>query len=179
MSGMICISSRLRSSTADSGGYAEPVYRLIVWCWVMRIWAAIFVAVMSVATGGPLRCPCQVKAMFEGMTSLAAVPKPKSEKAPRHPCTCHAHQQEEQHGPNEPRPEPNCPTCPHGPGVDLVPPVAAGERTAGERSFGETTFGYASVSLAATTISLRRSPAFIEPNSSPPEQLRYCHAFRS
>ncbi|MBX9582895.1 MAG: hypothetical protein K2X87_21515 [Gemmataceae bacterium] len=145
---------------------------------VMRLVAAIIAAVMSVTTGGPLRCPCHLVARLR--TEPAAVPVPQSavERPADRCCGCKTNR-EPRPEPTDPRPAPH-PPCPHGPGIDLVPPLATGERVVGGHGSGDQAVtapgdGHDCPSAWGLDPPL---PVPVAVAASPHDQLRYCHAFR-
>ncbi|MBA4065734.1 MAG: hypothetical protein C0501_18850 [Isosphaera sp.] len=154
----------------------------------MRRVAAIIVAVLPVLTGGPLRCPCQLAALFADHVQSALVvltPRPTSvEDEPGRyrgeRCSCKSHRGPALPGqPTERPPAPGVP-CQHCPNVDLVLAVTIGERLAGDRDPGDMT---APPFEAAQTVPLTRRPdawslAVPELTSAAPDRLRYCHSFR-
>lgn len=150
----------------------------------MRAAAAIIAAILSVFAGGPLRCPCQLAAVFESRppTTRSHQTAPTDNEAVRCGCrhsSCQTQKEsvgqaqptEQQHAPQVP--------CEHRPGVDLVLPGGGGERASGERATGEVTaapFECAhalSVPQPATQLPVPRHLT-----TSAPDRLRYCHSFR-
>ncbi len=99
----------------------------------MRILAAIIAALMSVTTGGPLRCPCQLAKLGPpvGWPCQETAAQPP---APTHQCGCKTHTTDERRAPADDRPGGHPPgdhaPCHHGPVADLAAPAAA-ERPAG------------------------------------------------
>lgn len=149
----------------------------------MRAAVAILAAVMSVTTGGPLRCPCYLVALLNGGTAVAAPPADCPLPTPTPCCPCKAHREADEpksaEGSTPERtPHPSAP-CNHGPGIDLVAPTASGERLAGE---SET--GHGTLALSAERLDLSPSHADLvrtllpDPPSSAHSPLRYCHSFR-
>lgn len=143
----------------------------------MRSLVAILAAVMAVTTGGPLRCPCHIAALLRANSAARAVQSP-AEKPIERRCGCKAHG-EPQPGPTTPRPSPDHPPCQHGPGLDLAPPLAACERVGGGFDWGDP----AAVTDNAGRISAAwgvhpHLPVPVTLAASPPDPLRYCHAFR-
>ncbi len=151
--------------------------------------AAIIVAVLSVFTGGPFRCPCRLVALFadRAPTVLTAQPAPAASEPDRcggERCSCKPHRVPALPGqPPERTPEqlpaPGVP-CQHCPNVDLIPAVTIGERLAGDRDPGDLT---AAPHDAAPADPLTRRPdalplAAPELTSAAPDRLRYCHSFR-
>lgn len=144
--------------------------------------AAIIVAVLSVLTGGPLRCPCRLVALFADcvLTDQPASVEGEADRCGGERCSCKPHREPalpEQ--PPERLPAPGVP-CQHCPNVDLVPPVTIGERLEGDRDPGDMT---AVPHDAAPADPLTRRPdalplAVPELTSSAPDRLRYCHSFR-
>ena len=149
----------------------------------MRLVAAIIAAVMSVATGGPLRCPCQLAALLRDtpctdQSASAVRTLPTTPPSALHSgCGCKTHTTDDEQPPAEhqpDRPEP----CNHGPGIDLVAPSTV-ERQAGDSELGNPL----SVPSGGAAASPCRVPdtSFVssaEIDSSPPARLRYCHSFR-
>lgn len=151
--------------------------------------AAIIVAVLSVLTGGPLRCPCRLVALFADRVPTVLTAQPTSvegepDRCGGERCSCKSHREPalpEQPPERTPErlPAPGVP-CQHCPNVDLVPPVTIGERLAGDRDPGDMT---AAPHDAAPADPLTRRPdalplAVPELTSSAPDRLRYCHSFR-
>src|SRR6188768_2021002 len=93
----------------------------------MRAVTAIVAAVLSVTTGGPLRCPCQYAALLRP-TPVPTKASPRAAEPPCRTCPCHAHQEPDSPAPAAPEPGPGHPPCPHGPGVDVTPPPAGSDR---------------------------------------------------
>lgn len=145
----------------------------------MRVVATIIAAVMSVTTGGPLRCPCHLLALLRTEPAVARTAQPLVERPTGDCCGCKSHR-EPQPEPTDPRPAPHHPACPHGPGIDLVPPLATGERVTGGHESGTSAvmaLGDSHAYLLAWGYeSPRPMPAAFA--ASPPDRLRYCHAFR-
>ena len=144
----------------------------------MRLAAAILATVMSVTTGGPLRCPCHLLALLRTGPSTVVAP-PAAEQEASGGCGCRVHR-EPQPEPTDQRPRPHRPPCPHGPGVDLLPPLSTGERVVGGHDSGDPVVTLPGHGYAPTTASSYDSAvsAHVTPAASPPDRLRYCHAFR-
>lgn len=145
----------------------------------MRRVAAIIAAVMSVTTGGPLRCPCHLIALLQPECCAAPVAQPAAERPVEHCCGCKAHRAP-QPEPTDPQPSPHRPPCPHVPGIDLVPPHAPGERAASGHELGDPAVmalggGHVSASARASD---SPPPVPVTLAASPPDRLRYSHAFR-
>ena len=154
----------------------------------MRQVAAIIAAVLSVLTGGPLRCPCQLAAHFADYAHAASIvltPRPSSvEGKPGHRggerCSCKTHRGPALPGqPTERPPAPGVP-CQHCPNVDLALAVTLGERLAGDRDPSDMT---AAPLEAAQTVPLTCPPdalslAVPQLTSAAPDRLRFCHSFR-
>lgn len=146
----------------------------------MRRVLAVIAAVMSVATGGPLRCPCQLAALFlDGSSSRetsARIPPPAP---PSHPsgCKCQGHVHDDEPAPTEERrdhPEP----CNHGPGVDLLTPATA-DRQAGDSGSDGHAVAVSHFVPALSVVTEADAPARpLKSDFSPPDCLRFCHAFR-
>lgn len=148
----------------------------------MRAAVAILAAVMSVTTGGPLRCPCYLVTMLKG-TAVIVPPAECPLPTPAAGCSCKGHREADEPKPSEERapdktPHPTAP-CNHGPGVDLLAPTASGERLTGGDETGQST-------LALSVERLDLSPSHAgavravlpDPPSSVRDPLRYCHSFR-
>lgn len=151
----------------------------------MRLAVAIIVAVMSVVTGGPLRCPCQLAVLFNNrlptappsqVTRLAA----ESERCSSRQCPCKSHQTPvDPERPAERTPVPGAP-CEHCPNFDLSLPVGNGDRLQTDRD----TDDFASAPFAREThVFLTASPDTLVNASGSitswaPDRLRYCHSFR-
>ena len=151
----------------------------------MRASVAIIAAVMSVTTGGPLRCPCQLAALFPGnqfppgaACDTEAYPAIPAENE-KHCCSCIKHHEPERPAPTKPTQAPDAP-CEHGLGADLVPLVANGERVAGDLNPGDPVFALAGRSYPFLKASVQpvAIPTLSGSLSGHPDQLRYCHAFR-
>ena len=149
----------------------------------MRSLAAILAAVMSVTTGGPLRCPCQFAALFENQerVSCADAPPPVQAANEKHCCSCNRHHEPEEPSPAQPKRTPASPPCQHAPAIDLAPPLVGGERTAGEYEPGGLNFA-ADIETSLGLLAFRPDAPLPLPSnldSAPPDQLKYCHSFRS
>lgn len=140
----------------------------------MRAVAAIIVAVMSVTTGGPFRCPCQLAALFKERACNTEATRPAPPVSEKHGCSCKHHSETERPAPSEPKPAPGVP-CEHGPKIDLVPPFAGGDRDLDDSVFADPGRSHA---LPLTPVPPATSPDTPAPLSSPSDRLRYCHAFR-
>lgn len=150
----------------------------------MRAVVAIIVAVMSVATGGPLRCPCQFAALFRTATCVpesasAARTAPTPQPAAQHSgCGCKSHTAADEQPPEERQPAQPEP-CKHGPGIDLVPPTTL-DRQSGD--LGAEGIPSAAVSdgfllcLALVRHDFTTRPAGSD--ASLPTRLRFSCAFR-
>lgn len=149
----------------------------------MRSGATIIAAVLSVFTGGPLRCPCQLAALFESypptvLTPHAATQEDEAGRSEKHRCSCKTHREPappEQ--PIEQKPTPGVP-CQHCPGVDLVPPVATGERLASDRDLGDWSAAFPDAAFPQTHRPDTLHPVTHLMTTSAPDRLRYCHSFR-
>ena len=144
----------------------------------MRFWAAILAAVMSVTTGGTLRCPCQFAALCERATSHERTSQVHTESPAEHRCPCHAHQDSEPPCPAEEEPHEPVPSCPHGPGLDLATPTTVGERTGTD---GEPTVASLAESVPAILVALPTQPVTrsqLAVDCSQSHRLRYSHSFR-
>lgn len=142
----------------------------------MRVLTAIVAAVLSVTTGGSLRCPCQLAQVFRPAAAVA--PVALADKSPCRSCPCHSHEEPESPAPTAPQPGPRCPACPHCLSLDLTPPPAGGDRGVDDQ------LGDAAADLdlprtgpvgGATAARVVRTDGAHPP---PPDHLRYCHAFR-
>ena len=150
----------------------------------MRRAAAIIAAVLSVFPGGPLRCPCQLAALFENRAATVLIPQPapaddEAGGCENQRCSCKTHREPAGPEPTEKTPAPGVP-CQHCPNIDLVLPVVTGERLASDRDPGDSP----GASLASdTAVPLTHRPDTLtlvgrEFTSSAPDRLRYCHSFR-
>ena len=145
---------------------------------LMRLWAAILAAFMSVTTVGTLRCPCQFAALFERTISRERTSQVHAEVPAEHRCPCHAHQDSEPPCPAEEDPHQPVPSCPHGPGLDLATPTTVGERTGTD---GEPPVASLAESVPASLASL---PSLVATrfhriyDSSQSHRLRYSHSYR-
>lgn len=149
----------------------------------MRALATIIAAVLSVTTGGPLRCPCQFLPQVRA-ASAERVATPRAEVSSCRGCGCRAHQEKESpppapadSPPQERNETPHAP-CPHGPGVDLTAPpggVEMGDSEAGTDQPVLVSGGNYALTLSALDCVAPHPP------SAPPstcQHLRFCHAFR-
>lgn len=147
----------------------------------MRVVAAILAMVMSVATGGPLRCPCQVLTLLKGDAPCVSHPPiPAFASDDDECCSCKSHHQKhESKSPNPEKKSPPMPPCQHGPGIDLPPPGSSAERLAGDHEL-EAAVGLgceSSIPVIARLLDLSRvEPS--DPFASPLHALKYCFAFR-
>lgn len=147
----------------------------------MRDLTAIIVAVMSVTTGGPLRCPCQLAALCRGETHSGPVTRTVQPQPKNRCCPCESHADPGLPGPVEPKPSPNSPPCNHHPVIVLAAVHAGAERVYDDREPGDPTA--APVSDIARVLPAHAAGAALlclAGRSLPPnDRLRYCHAFRS
>lgn len=140
----------------------------------MRSVTAVIAAILSVVTGGPLRCPCQVAALGRGAEHVAEFHAANEADD----CPCHSHRKpclpqstEHKHAPCEP--------CRHGAAIDVLAPVVTGERLSGEREAvdrmplvpGDCSQGSPGCGLDGMPLDN------IPVSSSASDQLRYCHSF--
>lgn len=151
----------------------------------MRAGAAIIAAVLSVFTGGPLRCPCRFAAVLVSHSQTTpSLPMAPSEDGAggcgELSCSCKSHPEPARpDAPTKRPPAPGVP-CGHCPAVDLVLPGGSGERAVGDREPGgvsAASFGDSS----AAPLAHRPEPLVLlalECTSSAPNRLRYCHSFR-
>lgn len=148
----------------------------------MRAAVAILAAVMSVTTGGPLRCPCYLVALLKG-TTVTAPPAEFPLPTPAPGCSCKSHREADEPKPGEENtpektPHPSAP-CNHGPGVDLVAPTASGERPTGGDETGQSTLAFSVERLDLSPSHAGAVRAIVpDPPSSNHSPLRYCHSFR-
>lgn len=152
----------------------------------MRMVAAMIAAVMSVATGGPLRCPCHFAALLRD-TPCTAKSAPAVRALPTAPttarhlgCGCKSHKTADE-PPTEGQPvRPAQPEpCKHGPGIDLVVPTAV-DRQSGDLGADDCTFGATSEGFPSCPALVRHGLTGrpVGSDSSLPALLRYSHAFR-
>lgn len=138
----------------------------------MRHLAAIIAAVLSVTTGGPLRCPCRLATL----ASTPAPPERPVDSGRSHQCGCKSHAGKDVDRPAppaSPRPEP----CDHGPGIDLL------ACTAVDRQADDSGGNQLIVPAVAHTGSELAGKHALAPDpsgrsTSPTAHLRYAHAFR-
>lgn len=147
----------------------------------MRLAATILAAIMSVTTGGTLRCPCQIQGLLPCSTSVFAISNSHSESTAKQLCSCSTHRdaQELSHSGHEPEPKPESPTCPHGPSIDFVTPIMGGERNTGDRDSAGLAFHFDCLSRVSPRElnSLNSDTNQVKHRSSAFELLRFCHAF--
>ena len=148
----------------------------------MRLVAAIIAAVMSVATGGPLRCPCQFAALFRNtpctdQSAVRTVPTTQP-SAPHSGCGCKTHTTDDEQPPAEHQPDQPEP-CNHGPGIDLVAPSTV-DRQSGDLGAEGAPFAATSGEFLSYRALVRHDLAERPPGSdtSLPARLRFSHAFR-
>lgn len=144
----------------------------------MRSLAAILVAVMSVTTGGSLRCPCQLWTLL-GPGAPTCEGPPTQTSATENLCACKGHRNLPPGGPSEPSPCQKTPSCPHTASVDVILP-SAGERLTADEDSGFSVplvieGAYASHHVFA--VGLLNNTAGHP--SEPSDRLRFCHSFRS
>lgn len=145
----------------------------------MRLVATIIAAVMSVTTGGPLRCPCQLVPLLRPEAAVCETIRPIEGQTVERCCGCKGHR-EPNSEPTAPRPSPDRPPCQHGPAIDLVPPAHPGERvTDGTDPTDPATPCGGDPASVSPVLSLD-TPLRVRlaPFTSLPDRLRYCHAFR-
>ena len=145
---------------------------------------AIIAAVMSVMTGGQLRCPCQFVSLRSDLPNTAEL-----SPASRDSCTvsfpsrdrcrgCGAHRDADCPSPVKKRPIHHEP-CGHSLGVDLAP-FAAADRLSNLE--GSEVGSVATTSCALLPLLIRVPPSFevkpFGPDSAPLTRLRYAHSFR-
>lgn len=147
----------------------------------MRTLAAIFATLMSVTTGGPLRCPCQLaKLCLPSERPCQAAPAEPA--APTHQCGCKAETTNARRAPADHRPGKRSPgdhtPCQHGPVTDLAAP-AAGERLTGDSTGDALTVTPSSFTLVTrpTAVMVGRA-GWLESAPSSQALLRYVHSFR-
>ena len=146
----------------------------------MRALAAIIVAVMPVTTGGPLRCPCRLAALFKTEPRVCDASRPAEDRPEKRGCPCKSHGESKEPGPGEPKPAPGHPPCSHHLGIDLAPPLAGAERVVHDRDPGNP--AVAAVNDTCLFVPpLGTGVRLLSPGAGPsqlPDRLRYCHAFR-
>ena len=147
----------------------------------MRTLAAIFAVFMSVTTGGPLRCPCQLTKLCLP-TGQPGQEVPAQPPAPTQKCGCNAHSTDEQRTPADNRPEDRSPgdrsPCHHGPAADLAAP-ASGERLAGDFTGNALPLSSSGFTPAIHPAAVRGCRAgWLESAPSSQALLRYTHSFR-
>lgn len=146
----------------------------------MRAFAAITVAVMSVTTGGPLRCPCQLAALFRIETRLGLATRSTPDLPKGRCCPCESHADPGLPWPVEPKPSPHFPPCKHHLVIDLAVPHMDAGRVLDDRDSGDPTAvpvrdcggAFPENVTAAALLSSGGRPL------PPHDRLRYCHAFR-
>lgn len=145
----------------------------------MRQVAVILAAVMSIATGGPLHCPCQFATTLERIADATGVLYSTTASSDRHCCSSKKHHGSKRPAPAAPEPAPGSPPC-SCPTLDLASPLATGERAGADRQLGEA--DVADIGEGGLTPSTLRvhTPLSLPPNiiAATPDELRYCHSFR-
>lgn len=141
----------------------------------MRVLTAIVAAVLSVTTGGPLRCPCRLAELIRPTPPATVhddtVPVSRS-------CPCHRHAEPDASERQCPERAPERVPCPHGPAFVLTPPPAGAERVGDDSPADE---GVALGEHAAFRVVCNRTAALTAAASTHPppvDHLRYSHAFR-
>lgn len=147
----------------------------------MRVAAAILAMVMSVTTGGSLRCPCHVLTLLKGdARCVSDTPNPVSNPDEDECCPCKSHRKKEENkSPHSEKKSPCSPPCPHGSGIDLPPPYSSGERVAGDHDLGvrgDSLGVPPSLQITCRCDAVR--DAFQNPFAPPHQSLKYCFAFR-
>lgn len=170
---------------ADEGGDARgSVAAVHPRSRVMRALATIIAAVLSVTTGGPLRCPCLLVPQIRAACVETVAPPSGDDSSPSG-CRCRAHQEAEvppltpPDSPHQGRHEPPHAPCPHGPGIDLTAPPAGVEQ--GESQSGAEQPALVGAGTFALVLSTLGYVAASHPPAPPPatcQHLRFCHAFR-
>lgn len=148
----------------------------------MRTLVAIIAAAMSITTGGPLRCPCQL--VKHCLASALPTPSATTLPAPppAHRCGCQSHASDDQQlpdksAPDDRRPQDESP-CQHSPGADLAAPPSA-ERQIG--SFAADILVSAPVcpvDLAPSSSQAGLAPGILNTGPASRAFLRYAHSFR-
>lgn len=147
----------------------------------MRALTAIVVAVMSVTTGGPLRCPCQLAALCRAETRFGLATRTVPHQPESRCCSCESHAALGLPGPVEPKPPSNSPPCEHHPVIALAVLHAGAERVLDDRNPGDSTEAHGGnsdhvVSAHAANVAVHSAT---ERSLPPCKHLRYSHAFRS
>ena len=146
----------------------------------MRAVTAIIVAVMSVTTGGPLRCPCQLAALFRTETALGPTAHSTMDLPKGRCCPCGSHAAPGRPGPVEPKPAPHSPPCRHHLVIDLAAPHAGTERVFDDHDPGDPTAAPVNDTDRSLLVHSADAALLSSAGRSPPPRdlLRYCHAFR-
>lgn len=144
----------------------------------MRVLATIIVVFSAVTTAGPLRCPCQLVTLLRSPAHSNTVAAAAPTTFNCHGCACQSHAHPDESRPTEKPPERPEP-CKHGPAVDLVAPIAGGDRQLGDREAGESSFTAPGDLLAVLPTRCPITPLFATagPHPSTAARLRYCHSF--
>ena len=139
----------------------------------MRVVAAILAMVMSVTTGGPLRCPCQVLTLLKGDSpSTSSLPTPDDDDC----CSCKSHLKK--HENKSPDPEKKLPPCQHGPEIDLPPPSNADSLVEGHDLAVAGDLNCESLIPSNAPFRDASRVASRNHHAPPLQVLKYCFAFR-
>ncbi|QDU21349.1 hypothetical protein [Urbifossiella limnaea] len=140
----------------------------------MRALTAIVAAILSVTTGGPLRCPCQLADLLR-----PAAPAAVCDNAPVcRSCPCHRHAEPDDPQPRSPDRVPERVPCPHGPALDITPPPA-GEYGVGNDTPSDEGIAFCEDVAVRVAVIGDATPTALKLAQTPPvDHIRYSHAFR-
>jgi hypothetical protein len=91
----------------------------------MRTLTAILVAILSVTTSGPLRCPCHLASFFNAPVCESLAKFDREATDCLQSCGCR-HNEPDEAPSHDKTPSPQ--SCPCGPAIDLEPPLVAADR---------------------------------------------------
>jgi hypothetical protein len=136
---------------------------------------AVIAAVLTVTTGGPLRCPCQFPQLVCETDRIAESLSADETLN----CPCHSHHKSELPPSSEQGRAPAKP-CEHGPGIDIAALVTNGERpTVYHDSFdGPELDSILDSHTSQNDQSNGRMLLDCPGRTSESDRLKYCHSFR-
>lgn len=141
----------------------------------MRMSAAVIAAVLSFATGGPLRCPCHFAQLVRGMDRNVDCRTADED----HGCPCHSHRESDKSPSHERGGVPVKP-CEHGPGIDIAASVTTGDRRVVDHDSFDGPGLTSNVNARSSQADGLNGRMLLDCPDSPSEsdQLKYCHSFR-